>query len=103
MRKLAAEVGGEVLDVRTGVAASQQQRLAVWQWYWVDGAVTSSDVAAKLYQALSVLRGHGDPVAWVVVYTPTDTGEPQVRAALQGFTTDMRAPIDALLRQAASQ
>jgi exosortase A len=103
VRQLAADVGGEVLDVRAGVAASHQQRLAVWQWYWADGAVTSSDVAAKLYQALSVLRGHGDPVAWVVVYTPTDTGEPQVRAALQAFTADMRAPIDALLRQAASQ
>jgi EpsI family protein len=101
--KQPADVGGVVRDVHAAVAASERERLAVWQWYWVDGDVTSSDVTAKLYQAWSVLRGHGDPVAWVVVYTPTERGEPEVRATLQSFATDMGVPIDAVLRQAASE
>jgi exosortase A len=101
--KVSADVGGVMRDVQTAVAASNLERLAVWQWYWVDGAVTSSDVSAKMYQAISVLRGHGDPVAWVVVYTPTERGEPQVRATLQAFTVDMGGPIDAALRRAATE
>jgi hypothetical protein len=48
-----------------------------------------------------VLQGHGNPVAWIVVFTPTERDEPQARATLQAFTTAMWAPIDAALRQAA--
>jgi EpsI family protein len=97
-----AETGAGPLDVRTGVVVSQRARLAVWQWYWVDGRATSNDYVAKLYQAMSVLEGRGDPVAWVIVYTPTETDE-QDRAALRAFTADMREAIDSTLREAAAQ
>ncbi len=89
--------------MRTAVVAGERMRLALWQWYWVDGRATSSDYAAKLYQAMSTLEGRGDPVAWVIVYTPTESGEPQARAVLQAFTADMRGSIDSMLRQAAAQ
>ena len=98
-----AETGSAPLGVRTGVVANGRVRLALWQWYWIDGRFTSNDYAAKLYQALSVLQGHGDSAAWVVVYTPTETDEPQSRAALQLFTADMLGTIDAALRQAAAE
>ena len=98
-----AETGSEPLNVRTAVVASERARLALWQWYWIDGRFTSNDYAAKLYQALSVLGRHGDPAAWVVVYTPTETDEPQARAALQAFTTDMLGAIDTALRDAAAE
>jgi EpsI family protein len=90
-------------DVNTGVVTSPGARLALWQWYWVDGRLTSSDYAAKLYQAMSVLGRHGDGTAWVVVYTGTDTDEAAVRPVLQSFTADMMQAIDASLRQAANE
>ena len=38
------------------------QRLAVWQWYWIGGRLTSSDHLAKLWQAVHRLLGEGNPV-----------------------------------------
>jgi exosortase A len=89
--------------VNTGVVVSTDARLALWQWYWVNAHLTSSDYAAKLYQAMSVLGRHGDGSAWVVVYTETEAGEAEVRPVLQSFTTDMMQSIDASLRQAANE
>jgi len=96
-----ATIEGQPLNIRTSVVASDRERLAVWQWYWVDGHVTTSQYVAKMYEALAVLQGHGDPAAWVVVFTPTERDEAQARATLQAFTTAMREPIDAALREAA--
>src|SRR5207248_2476591 len=92
---------GQRFDVRTTVVASRRERLAVWQWFWVDGHVTASEHIAKMYEVLAMLQGHGGPVAWIVIFTPTDRDEPQVRATLQAFTTAMREPIEAALRKAA--
>ncbi len=97
------DLGAGPQDMRTAVVASPVMRLGLWQWYWVDGHDTSSTYAAKLYQALSVLQRRGDPAAWVIVYTPTEIGETQVRATLQAFVSDMRGVIDAALTQAAAQ
>ncbi len=89
--------------VNTGVIVSPDARLALWQWYWVNARLTSSDYAAKLYQAMSVLGRQGDGTAWVIVYTGTEAGEAEVRPVLQSFTADMMQAIDASLRQAASE
>ncbi len=94
-------IDGQRFNVRTSVVAGEHERLAVWQWYWVDGHATTSQYVAKMYEALAVLQGHGDPAAWVVIFTPTERDEAQVRATLQAFTTAMREPIDAALRDAA--
>ena len=94
-------VRGQPFDARATVIARGRERLAVWQWYWVDGNLTTSEYVAKMYEVLAVLRGHGDPVAWIVVFTPTESGEGQVRSTLQAFTEAMRDPIDAALRKAA--
>lgn len=101
--KASATVAGQALDVRTTVVARGRERYAVWQWFWVDGHATASEYVAKLYEVLAVLRGHGDPVAWVVIFTPTESGEPQVRATLQEFTAALNEPIEAALRNAAQQ
>jgi exosortase A len=97
------DLGAGQQDMRTAVVINPAARLGVWQWYWVDGHDTSSIYAAKLYQSLSVLLRHGDPAAWIVVYTPTETDEAEVRATLQAFTSNMRGAIDAALKQAAAQ
>lgn len=100
---VSATIDGQQFRARTGVVTSSRQRLLVWQWFWVNGHETSSEMLAKLYQAFSVLQGRGDPVAWVVVYVPTDIGAVNAGATLREFSTDMRGSIDAVLRRAVAQ
>jgi len=96
-----AKVGGKSLSVRSAEFAGDRRRIAVWQWFWVNGHETSSEYLAKFYQLLSVLQGRGDPVAWVIAYTPADNGMPGAVSTLRQFTVDMRGAIDASLTQAA--
>jgi exosortase A len=95
-------VDGKSFSARSAEFAGDRRHIAVWQWFWVDGHETSSEYLAKFYQVLSVLQGHGDPVAWVIAYTPVVNGMPDAVSTLRDFTVDMRGPIDALLTQAAS-
>jgi len=96
-------VGGKNFSARSAEFAGGHRRIGVWQWFWVDGHETSSEYLAKFFQVLSVLQGHGDAVAWVIAYTPADNGMPSAVSTLRDFTVEMREPINALLRQAASQ
>jgi EpsI family protein len=96
-------IDGRQFSARTAEISDSRLRFAVWQWFWVDGHETSSEFIAKLYQALSVLRGRGDAVAWIVAYTPTEVGSATASARLQQFTADMRSTIDAALRKAVAQ
>lgn len=98
-----ANIAEVPLDVRSAVITGSDGNLAVWQWYWVGNHVTSSDYAAKVYEALSVLQGHGDATAWVVVYTATKDGEAKARGTLQAFAAEMGGSIDAALALAASK
>jgi EpsI family protein len=50
-------------------AHSSSARLVVWQWYWVNGHWTASDVLAKVYTTVSRLTGSGDDSAVIVLYT----------------------------------
>lgn len=50
-------------------------RMVVWQWYWINGHLTSSDFVAKAYTALSRLTGQGDDSAVIFVYAPKEQGE----------------------------
>ena len=100
---ISVEVDGRPFTTRTAVVAGKEQRLAVWQWYWVDGYITTSDYVAKSLQAVAMLRGHSDPVAWVVIYTATEMDEAQARGTLKSFAHDMRAPIEAMLQRAARE
>jgi len=70
---------GKPLTVRTaelrGAALTEQSdaaRLVVWQIYWVNGMLTTSDYVAKAYSAFYRLIGRGDDSAAIVVYTAKD-------------------------------
>jgi exosortase A len=97
------DAGGQPVGARTAIVTDERERLLVWQWFWVDGRATSNEYFAKFYQLLSVIQGHGDSVAWVIIYTPIEQSEAQARATLEGFTAAMRGSIDATLRQAAAK
>lgn len=70
------------------------QRLAVWQLYWVNGTLTSSDILAKAYTAFHSLLGRGDDCAVIIVYAPkgdSSQGELALNAFMQSNTTAITA------------
>lgn len=64
-------------------------RYIVWQWYWINGRLTSSDIEAKWLTALSMLSGRGDDSAAVVAYTPKLNAE----ATLSEFANDQGSAV----------
>jgi exosortase A len=83
------------LAIRTSGAPSN---LTIWQTYWVNDQFTPSDARAKIYNALSHLRGGGDDGAAVFLYT---TGVPREGAdqRLEAFAADNLSVIRDALRQ----
>ncbi|HVR52508.1 MAG TPA: exosortase A [Pseudorhodoferax sp.] len=77
-----------------------EQRLQVWQWYWIAGWWTSSDRVAKIYGAAQRLLGHGDESAVVMVYAPDGEG---AQAALRSFVRANLQAIEGVLLRAKSQ
>lgn len=73
-------------------------RLTVWQIYWINGTLTSSDMLAKAYGALYRLLGRGDDSAVIILYTPQGQGD-EGQARLQAFVKDNAAAITVLLAQ----
>jgi EpsI family protein len=78
------------------------QAITAWRWYWLDGALTSSDMAAKALMAWMQLRGRSDDSAGVVIYTP-DSDPRTAPEALRAFVHDAWPSIDAALRAADSR
>lgn len=70
-----------------------EARLTIWHWYWINGRLTTSDAAAKLYAALSRLRGQGDDSAVVMLYAPRE----QAAETLPAFARDIAGRLDQVL------
>jgi EpsI family protein len=76
-------LSGGAFKVRTAelrgsaqLGQSGAERLTVWQYYWINGTFTTSDMLAKIYTALYSLTGQGDDSAVVIVYAPKgDAGQ----------------------------
>uniref|UniRef100_Q47DD9 Methanolan biosynthesis EpsI domain-containing protein n=1 Tax=Dechloromonas aromatica (strain RCB) TaxID=159087 RepID=Q47DD9_DECAR len=56
-----------------GKDTSPPSNLIVWQWYWVNGKLVTSEAEAKLQTALSRLRGAGDDSAVIMIYAPSES------------------------------
>jgi exosortase A len=84
-----ANIAGNQLRVRQSELLEKQgnpeERYVIWQWYWINGRLTSSEIEAKWLTALAMLSGKGDDSAVVVVYTPKKDAE----AILTEFTHDL--------------
>ena len=57
-----------------------ESRFVVWQYYWINGRLTSSDIEAKMLTALSRLRGQGDDSAVVMLYAPLENSSERLTA-----------------------
>jgi EpsI family protein len=87
--------------VNTAVIVGERERLAVWQWFWVDGHTTASAYGGQVRRVLGLLAGQPDTAAWVFLYTPTETSAEAARAALADFASAAAPAIDATLKAAA--
>lgn len=105
------ERGGKDIDgmtVRTAtlrsgaVSLGGEQRLRVWQWYWVDGTLTASDIKAKLLTLKSRISGRGDDGAIIVLYTP-ESAAGEGDAVLADFASTIRDAIMAALTRTQEQ
>jgi exosortase A len=102
----ATDMGGNAVSWRVaqlravpGGVADQSGAMAVWQIYWINGHLTGSDYAAKVYSAWYRLTGRRDDSAVIIVYalkSQTDRGE----IAIEQFLNDNYASVDGLLRTA---
>lgn len=91
---------GRPLEVRTAeLRGSDGQRLMTWQWYWINGRLTSSDYVGKAYTALARLLGQGDDSAVVVLFAPKE-GAGGGESTLQAFAQSAGGAIETALRNA---
>lgn len=102
-------IDGKSVFVRSaelrGSALAEQannRRLVVWQIYWINGTLTSSEYLAKAYGAFHRLMGRGDDSAVVIVYTPKDQSR-GAEAILESFLAANYTAIDGLLRKTEQQ
>lgn len=100
-------LGGQSLKLRSAellaaVQPGQQVRplLVVWQYYWIGGRLTSSDVLAKLIGGWQRLSGQGDESAAVLVYA-ADNPKGSAKPLLERFMRENHELIDERLRQVA--
>lgn len=80
-------------------AALADERYIAWQWYWINGHFTSSEIEAKWLTAWSMLSGSGDDSAAVILYAPKATAT----QALSAFSRDMADAIQASLARTQSR
>ena len=79
--------------VLLGKDTSPETHLTVWQWYWINGKLTTSDFEAKLYTALSRLSGQGDDSAVIMLYAPSE----HAAETLPAFAEEASQTINQLL------
>lgn len=92
-------LGGNQLRVRSSELIEKQgnpgERYVIWQWYWINGQLTTSDIEAKWLTALAMLSGKGDDSAVVVVYAAKQDAE----TTLTEFTRDLGEQIQYTLAE----
>lgn len=90
------------LQIRvTELRSVSDSRLIVWQWYWINGKWTSSDLVAKFYTAYSRLIGHRDDSAVIIIYALKDSIQSQP-AFLDDFVKVAAPAIESMLEQTMS-
>ncbi|MBT9521142.1 MAG: exosortase A [Dechloromonas sp.] len=72
-----ASFGGSQMAIRQAELLKKQgiadERYIIWQGYWINGRLTSSDIEAKWLTAWAMLTGQGDDSAAIIIYAPKDS------------------------------
>ena len=67
------------------LSGPDDQRVIAWQWYWVDGRLTTSRHVVKGLEALSRLMGGTDDAANIVIFATYQERPGEVESELQDF------------------
>lgn len=100
VRDHAASADDALPAIRESLLISKRDdsRYVVWQWYWVNGRLTRSDLVAKGLTAMNRLLGRGDDSAAIILVTP----QPEAVQSLPEFCRDMLTSINRSLHKARS-
>ena len=82
---------------------SNTQNLLVWQWYWIAGNSTTSNLHGKIHQAVARLTGRNDGGAFIVVYTEieeTDASREAGVGRLSEFVMEFNDEIESRFERA---
>jgi exosortase A len=71
--------------------------LEAFRLYWIAGRVTSSQYAAKAWQAWTKLSGRGDDAALIVIYAPRRAHDDDPTPSVRAFARDMSPSIERAL------
>jgi exosortase A len=93
-------LGNEVVPAIEARLKSSSGYLLVWRWYWIDGQYVVNPYWAKILQAKSVLFGHGDDGAAIILYAPYESQPDSARRALQDLAAAMLPAISTSLEHA---
>lgn len=99
---VAKTVRGAPLPIVASRLNGHDEKLLVWQAYWVGGRWTTSNYLAKAYQLISQLTGHGDVAALVAIYTPLDDDGQAAQHRLSTFIDAQGTGIESMLDRAAA-
>ena len=95
------DLGSSAVALRQTRLRSQQQRLLVWDWFWVSGSHFSSPYLGKLYLARDKLLGRGDDGAAIILATPYNDRAEDAQQTLREFARDMLPSIETTLARVA--
>jgi EpsI family protein len=95
---VAAAHQGDLTSLRESqlIDKIDSRRYVVWQWYWINGQLTSSDIVAKWLTAMNMLLGKGDDSAVIFLVAPQD----EAGQSLPEFSRDMLPALYSALAQA---
>lgn len=88
---------GRTMAVREAMLGVEGRRLLVWQWYWINGGMTSSNYVGKLLQVKEKLKGGSGDGAALMVFSPYDEDPAAARAAMRAFLDSNLKPLDQAL------
>lgn len=94
------EAGGRGPDgAQRQLLVGPDSRVVAWQWYWVDGHLTTSRHLVKGREALSRLLGGTDDAANIVIYGTYRDRPDEVEPAMREFAAEARPVIEARLEE----
>jgi EpsI family protein len=82
------------VELRQTRLRSQEQRLLIWDWFWVSGSRFSSPYLGKLYLARDKLLGRGDDGAAIIIAAPYGDRPEAAQQTLREFAQDMLPSIE---------
>jgi exosortase A len=93
----------EAIRVHNALVTGRGQRLAIREWFWVDGRYTGSLQIAAALILIAKLTGRGDDSAAIITYTPISDQQTVSDDISDAFASEMGPSLSRALDNARSQ